>query len=160
MRCHSLLFSLVTLIIATSLPAQSDLGTQGIRTVQVEIRARFLDTTSLRTTIELELRRIGLRVVAPKSGEPVDASIELYASASGMAGDGDAYHAVFARLSLWRRVYLHASPRATSVVAAVWQEDFLTSDSREQSTVSVREEVDRLSNDCLQANPHLATRSP
>lgn len=160
MTLFSFEFALIALFVTSPLAAQSDLSTQGIRTVQVEIRASFLDTASIRTTMELALRRVGIRVLAPGTHEPTDAWIEFFASSEGAPGDGNNYHAVFGRVSVWRRVYLRPTPDAPRVVAAVWQEDFPTSDKEDILKDSVRGELDKFLNEWFQANPRVARSSP
>jgi hypothetical protein len=150
--------TLIALLLCVSVAseAQTDSATKGIRSMMVEMNIGFLDTTAVRTTLELALRRAGIHVVSPESGEKVDAVLTF--DASTMHDPGDQFFPVEVHLLVDRAVYLHPTPGATRLIATVWRKSYFASNNWSALKEVLERGTDQLTNEWLAVNPHVGSR--
>jgi hypothetical protein len=130
--------------------ASTSAALTGIRNVMVEFGDSQFDTASLRTAVELRLRRTGLHVVSGGSDEKIDAMLTIQFQ---YEIDPSAYVGVFALLKVERRVYLHPSPGAPAVIANVWQRSYVTTSRSDALQAATEQATDRFLNQWLESNP-------
>lgn len=122
----------------------------GIRSVRVEFGVNQFDTSSLRTAVELRLRRAGLHVVSGGSGEKIDAMLTVQFE---YELDASAYVGVFGLLKVERRVYMHPTAGAANVIANVWQRSYVATSKADVLQTATEQATDRFLNEWLEANP-------
>jgi hypothetical protein len=146
------LIVLMSLALPMTVTGQSNSAAalKGIQSVQVIIDvAQFED--ALRAPMELELRRTGLHVSTDSSSEKVDAVVTLHLQYE-LPSSGQ-YSPVFARLSIERRTYLLPRPNSASIIAIVWETNFITSTRSDLIESATRQALDRFLNQWLEVNP-------